>query len=95
MEKEKEYWHVGKEIPIALVFAIAVQTIAGIWWAASFTATVTTKLDDLSYQVAALTADKYTQHDARRDMQIVDAKIDSIKQSINNLKEDAKWRQKR
>lgn len=90
MPEKRESWHVGKEIPIAMLFAIFMQTAGGIWWAASFSATVTTKLDDLSYQVAALTADKYTQHDAIRDMALQNEKIENIKRQI----EEIKWKRK-
>lgn len=90
MPEKRESWHVGKEIPIAMLFAIFMQTAGGIWWAASFSATVTTKLDDLSYQVAALTADKYTQHDAIRDMALQNEKIENIKRQI----EEMKWKRK-
>lgn len=88
--KQSEKWHVGKEIPLAMLFAILVQTGAAIWWAASFSATVTTKLDDLSNQVAALTADKYTQHDALRDQALINEKIDNLKRQV----EDIKWKRK-
>lgn len=90
MPEKRESWHVGKEIPIAMLFAIFMQTAGGIWWAASFSATVTTKLDDLSNQVAALTADKYTQHDAIRDMALQNEKIENIKRQI----EEMKWKRK-
>lgn len=89
-ERRQDQWHVGKEIPLAMLFAILVQTGAAIWWAASFSATVTTKLDDLSNQVAALTADKYTQHDAIRDQALMNEKIENLKRQM----EDMKWRKK-
>lgn len=88
---EKERWHVGKEIPIAMLFAICMQSAAGIWWAASFSATVTAKLDDLSNQVAALTADRYSQHDALRDQALVNEKIDNLKREMEELK----WQRKK
>lgn len=94
MAIREDNWHVGKEIPIAMLFAIFMQTAGGIWWAASFSATVTTKLDDMSYQIAALTADKYSQHDATRDQALVEEKIANIKQSIDAIKEEIKWRKK-
>jgi hypothetical protein len=89
-DRRADQWHVGKEIPLAMLFAILIQTGAAIWWAASFSATVTTKLDDLSNQVAALTADKYTQHDALRDQALMNEKIDNLKRQM----EDMKWRRK-
>lgn len=86
-DRRETNWHVGKEIPLAMLFAILAQTGAAIWWAASFSATVTTKLDDLSNQVASLTADKYTQHDAIRDQALMNEKIENIRRQV----EAAKW----
>ena len=31
---ETESWHLDKRVPIALIFAIAVQTGGALWWAA-------------------------------------------------------------
>ena len=33
----QEHWHLRKEIPVALIFAIFVQTAGALWWAASMT----------------------------------------------------------
>jgi hypothetical protein len=84
--QQNNKWHVGKEIPIAMLIAILAQTFAAVWWAAAFSATVTTKLDDLSNQVAALTADKYTQHDAIRDNALMSEKIENVKQQVEEIK---------
>lgn len=91
MPPQKESWHVGKEIPIALIATIAFQTIGLIWWAA----TITAKVDSLSFQVASLTEDKYSQHDAIRDQALNSEKIENMKQAVNQLKEDIKWMKKR
>lgn len=77
----QEKWHVGKEIPIALIFAIIIQTGAGMWWAA----TVTTKIDDLSYQVAAINADKYTKTDAQKDGALYMTQISDLKNRIDHI----------
>lgn len=34
-------WRIDKHIPIALIFAIAIQTASGIWWASSISNRVT------------------------------------------------------
>lgn len=36
----KDQWHLDKRVPIALIFAILAQTIAGVWWAATLQGTV-------------------------------------------------------
>ena len=62
-----ERWHVGKEIPLAIIFAITMQTMGGIWFAATYVA----KIDTLTNLVAEFKASQYTQTDARRDGDIV------------------------
>lgn len=32
-EKNDSQWHLDKRIPLALIFAILVQTATGFWWA--------------------------------------------------------------
>lgn len=31
----RERWHVGKEVPLAFIFAVLLQTGIAIWWASS------------------------------------------------------------
>lgn len=62
-DQQKERWHIGKEIPLSLIFAIIVQTGGFIWGLATLTA----KVDDLSIQMAAASADRYTATDAKKD----------------------------
>ena len=35
MAAQTEQWHLDKRVPIALIFAIALQTGGALWWAAS------------------------------------------------------------
>lgn len=76
-----EQWHIGKEIPIALVIGMLAQFGAWIWQAA----TVSTKLDDLSLQVASLAADKYTKNDAAKDGALSIQRMNDLERRINNL----------
>lgn len=80
-ERRSEKWHVGKEIPVAVILAFFVQTIGAVWWAATLTA----KIDELSYQVAALTMDKYTQNDAKRDQALILQRMSSTENRIDKL----------
>lgn len=56
-------WHVGREIPIALIVALFLQTGGWVWWAATQSA----KLDTLTNMVSDFKASQYTVSDARRD----------------------------
>jgi len=59
-------WHVGKEIPIALILAVLMQTCGGIWWAASLSA----KIDAAIATIAEFRAERYTKEDGRRDREL-------------------------
>jgi len=47
MADGNSHWTVDKKIPLALIFAIMLQTVAGVWWAA----TTTSRLDTVEKRV--------------------------------------------
>ena len=57
----------GKEIPLAIIFALFAQTAGAVWWAATQSA----KLDALTEMVKGFRETQYTQNDARRDMESI------------------------
>jgi hypothetical protein len=63
----RDRWHVGKEIPIAMIAALFIQTGGWVWWAATQSA----KLDTLTNMVSDFKQAQYTQNDARRDMEMM------------------------
>lgn len=81
MDRRQEKWHVGKEIPIALIIALSVQTGGMIWWAATQTA----KLDNLVNMVAQFQANQYTKHDAAKDVQFLMSRISDNERRIDKL----------
>ena len=74
-------WHVGKEIPLALIMALVVQTGGWIWWAATQSA----KLDTLTAMMSDFRASQYTQADARRDKELVMAQYVSLSRRVEML----------
>jgi len=54
-------WHVGKEIPLALIAVIVMQTIGVVWWAA----TLSSQVGSLSERVSRLANTQYTAVEAR------------------------------
>ncbi len=84
-QPKKERWHVGKEIPLALLFAVFCQTIGFVYWLASFSATVTNQLENLSFQLAAVNADKYTKTDAQKDGALYMQNISEVRGRIERL----------
>jgi hypothetical protein len=80
-ERRTEKWHVGKEIPIAIIFAITVQTMGGIWFAATYVA----KIDTLTSLMSEFKATQYTQEDARRDKESSNERNSDIVRRIERL----------
>lgn len=78
-----ERWRVGKEIPLALIFALFVQTAGWIWWAASQSA----KLDYIAAKVDRFEAGQYTQEDARRDKEATIARTNDLVRRVEKLEE--------
>lgn len=81
MEEKRDRWHVGKEIPIAVIFGLVVQTAGLIW----FAATQTAKLDNLTVLVSEFRASQYTQADARRDQELSVARSTANSRRIDGV----------
>lgn len=72
-------WHVGKEVPIALVGVLIVQTIGFIWSIAG----LYNRVDNLVVTVTELKQERYTKEDARRDRDLVTLIADGQRQRDN------------
>lgn len=81
LEIRGERWHVGKEIPIAVIVVLLVQTAGIVWWAA----TVSGKLDMVAAQVNELRAERYTKFDAQRDQALTQQRIGEVERRVTNL----------
>ena len=78
---ERRSWHIGKEIPIAVIIGLMVQTGGLIW----FAATQTAKLDQLTVMMSEFRAAQYTQADARRDQEIQAVRSNNNARRIDEL----------
>lgn len=58
---DRRGWHVGKEIPIALVAVLGFQTVGFIWSIAG----LYNRVDNLSAAIAEMKTERYTKEDAR------------------------------
>lgn len=71
-----EHWHIAKEVPIAVLFMLCLQTGGGIWWLAQLSA----KIDNAISRIGEFAVERYTKEDARRDRELLVALIDQLKQ---------------
>lgn len=81
INRRRELWHVGKEIPIAIIFALILQTMGGIWFAATYVA----KIDTLTNLMSEFKASQYTQNDAQRDKEAISARTDDLAHRVERL----------
>lgn len=81
--RSRDRWHVGREIPIAVLVMLAIQTGGGIWWLSG----VSQKLDSVIAQVAEIKQERYTKDDARRDMDLIRARDGDLERRIANLEQ--------
>jgi hypothetical protein len=75
--------HIDDKFILKIIFGIALQFIiqfgTAVWWAA----TMTEKIDNLSFQMAATNTALYTKSDAEKDKILFDSKITELGRRIN------------
>lgn len=88
-QKERgKRWHVGKEIPIALIAGLFIQT-AGLIWGASALFSRVDYIERASSvaMVAQVTIDKRQDDDARRSEDRIVAQLDKINTKLDRVME--------
>lgn len=78
-DMDRRRWHVGKEIPLALVGALLLQTVGLVWSIAG----LYNRVDNLVIITNKMENERYTKEDARRDRDIVNMVIDAQRQRDN------------
>lgn len=73
----RERWHVGKEVPLALIFGMLVQTGAAVWWARGQVANDS----DHERRIAALEKERDVARVAER-MAVMEQAITDIRRSV-------------
>lgn len=72
-------WTIDKHIPLAMIGAIAMQSAVAIWWAATFSASITGRVDVLERQ--ALTAAPLSER-----MVKLETKFDGMAETLVEIK---------
>ena len=78
--RDKDRWHVGKEVPLALIFGMLTQTAAGVWWARGQVAAD----DNHERRILALERERDAIRSAER-MAVIEAAIADIRRSNERL----------
>lgn len=86
--RESSRWHVGREIPIALIFALLIQTGAGVW----FMSNLSSKVDRALEQLAEFRVERYTKEDARRDRELFLQTMRDLERRVGEVEVTARRR---
>ena len=81
MAYQKEQWHLDKRVPVAIIFAIFMQTAGAIWWASSIQNRVSTNENS----IARLTDSSEDLRDAVHEQAI---QLGRIEEQITGLRAD-------
>jgi hypothetical protein len=79
--RQREPWHIGRDIPLALILALLAQTGGAVWWASGLSA----KLDRAIEQITEFKLDRYTKDDGRRDQALLFQMLEGLRQSDRDL----------
>lgn len=78
---------------LGIIAIMVIQTMGGIWWAASMTtdmANVKKELVNINAQILVASSDRYRAADASRDFSIIEKRLDRNEARIANLENRVK-----
>lgn len=90
-EGPRRQWHIGKEIPIAVLTVLLLQTGGWVWWAA----TISTRLDTLKENAIATVVmqaaiDRRQDDEAQRSEARILANLERVNQKLDRIIEARK-----
>lgn len=92
MQKEDDrqervsHWHIGKEVPAALIVAFAMQTVGIIWWAATISATQKSDKDALNTaQAVQVSVDRRQDEESKRSEERVIQQLDKLNVKVDKI----------
>lgn len=80
-----ESWHLSKSIPLTLIFAIACQTVALIWFVASMRSDIDIASKELIRQDTRITALEEVVQNQAVTMARMDENIKAIRSAVESL----------
>lgn len=84
-DDQRRGWHVGREVPLALVGAIVFQTFFFIWWFSAFQGVTTNRLDNLeiAQKVVSVLPERMAKQEAQMESAV--AMLKDIKNDVRDL----------
>lgn len=81
MPGDREPWHLDKRVPVALIFAILLQTGTAFWWAAS----IQERVGNAEQDIVRIDARTDAIRDIAQDQAV---QLGRIEEQINGLRND-------
>ncbi len=85
-EDERRQWHVLREIPVALLLGIGIQTLGFAWWLSGLNKTVEQQSKDIASIVIRLDSISSQVHGSSVPMALQAARMASLEQQISELR---------
>lgn len=90
-QRRADRWHVGKEVPLALLVALSVQTVGVVWGAATVWAKVEfLKEANIAAQIVQTAIDRRQDDDAQRSENRIMGQFDKLNTKVDRLLENKK-----
>ncbi len=88
MIQEKQKWHIGKEVPLATIVVLLLQTAGALWWAAQVAAKVEyLERAQITNAVSQATIDRKQDEEAKRSEDRILAQLDKLSVKMDRLME--------
>ena len=80
-----EPWHLNKSVPLTLVFTIAVQTVALVWFISQLNSTVVSNTKDIIRVQTEISVMERTVQTQAVSMARIDENIKAIRDAVDNM----------
>ena len=81
----EEPWHLNKSVPLTLVFTIAVQTVALVWFISQLNSTVVSNTKDIIRVQTEISVMERTVQTQAVSMARIDENIKAIRDAVDNM----------
>ena len=91
MVQEKQKWHIGKEVPLATIVVLLLQTAGALWWAAQVAAKVDyLERTQVTNELSQAAIDRRQDDEAKRSEDRILAQLEKLSAKLDRIIEARK-----
>ncbi len=83
---DRRHWHVLKEIPVALLMGLAIQTLGFAWWLSGLNSQVVQQSKDIAAIVVRLDSISSQVHGSSVPMALHSARMSALEQQMSEMR---------